>query len=83
MRNDEIVSNLRELAMSCNESASFRVNKHLRRQLRKHAEIVLAAADAIVQLQQRLVKQACYFEYIEAANEPKSWPLLRDDEEGL
>jgi hypothetical protein len=34
----------------------------------------------IVQLQQRLVKQACYFEQMEAVNEPR-WPLLSEDED--
>jgi len=31
------------------------------------------------QLRQRLVKQACYFEHIEAKQEPKTWPLLDDE----
>jgi hypothetical protein len=34
------------------------------------------------ELRQRLVKQACYFEHIEAKQQPKTWPLL-DNEEGL
>jgi len=34
------------------------------------------------QLRARLVRQACYFEHIEAKQEPKTWPLL-EDEEGL
>jgi hypothetical protein len=41
---------------------------------------VLSAADLIVQLQQRLVRQACYFEQMEAANEPR-WPLLQTDDD--
>jgi hypothetical protein len=47
--------------------------------LRWQADVMLGAADAIVQLQQRLVRQACYFEHIEAVNEPR-WPLLEDDD---
>jgi len=35
------------------------------------------------QLRQRLVKQAMYFEQIEAKQEPKGWPLLEDEGEGL
>jgi len=35
------------------------------------------------ELRQRLVKQACYFEHIEAKQEPKGWPLLEDEGEGL
>jgi hypothetical protein len=34
------------------------------------------------QLRARLVRQACYFEHIEAREQPKGWPLL-EDEEGL
>jgi hypothetical protein len=34
------------------------------------------------QLRERLVRQAMYFEQIEAKEQPKSWPLL-EDEEGL
>ena len=31
------------------------------------------------QLRARLVRQACYFEHIEAREQPKSWPLLEDE----
>jgi len=31
------------------------------------------------QLRQRLVRQACYFEHIEAREQPKTWPLLEDE----
>jgi hypothetical protein len=31
------------------------------------------------QLRARLVRQACYFEHIEAKQEPKGWPLLEDE----
>ena len=31
------------------------------------------------QLRERLVRQACYFEHIEAKQQPKSWPLLEDE----
>jgi hypothetical protein len=31
------------------------------------------------QLRQRLVKQAMYFEQIEAREQPKGWPLLEDE----
>ena len=34
-------------------------------------------------LRTRLVKQACYFEHIEAKQQPKTWPLLEDEGEGL
>jgi hypothetical protein len=31
------------------------------------------------ELRARLVRQACYFEHIEAQEQPKSWPLLEDE----
>lgn len=31
------------------------------------------------ELRARLVRQACYFEHIEAKQEPRQWPLLNDD----
>ena len=31
------------------------------------------------QLRARLVRQACYFEHIEAREQPKGWPLLEDE----
>jgi hypothetical protein len=31
------------------------------------------------QLRERLVRQAMYFEQIEAKEQPKSWPLLEDE----
>jgi IS1 family transposase len=31
------------------------------------------------QLRARLVRQACYFEHIEAREQPKTWPLLEDE----
>ncbi len=31
------------------------------------------------QLRARLVRQACYFEHIEAKQQPKGWPLLEDE----
>jgi hypothetical protein len=35
------------------------------------------------QLRARLVRQACYFEHIEAREQPKTWPLLEDTGEEL
>jgi len=35
------------------------------------------------QLRARLVRQACYFEHIEAKQDPKGWPLLEDEGEAL
>jgi hypothetical protein len=44
------------------------------------AAALLESAQLIVQLQDRLVRQACYFEHIEA-DSPR-WPLLEDDDPG-
>ncbi len=45
---------------------------------RKHVEELATVND---ELRQRLVKQACYFERIEAQHEPR-WPLMGDDDPG-
>jgi len=81
MRNDEIIQGLKELALSCDVAIERVRSRSTIRQIQEQQVLVLAAADAIVQLQQRLVRQACYFEHIEAVNEPR-WPLLEDDDPG-
>ena len=78
MTNEEIITGLKELAIHCDVAAERVRNRHTLENIRDQQTLVLAAADAIVQLQQRLVRQACYFEHIEAVNEPR-WPLLEDD----
>jgi len=42
------------------------------------AAALLESAQLIVQLQDRLVRQACHLEHIEAAG--PQWPLLEDDD---
>jgi hypothetical protein len=79
MTNDELISGLREIAQACSHAVRKTTRRGVRNQLRWQADVMLGAADAIVQLQQRLVRQACYFEHIEAVNEPR-WPLLEDDD---
>jgi hypothetical protein len=44
------------------------------------AAMLVESAELIVQLQERLVRQACYFEHIEA--DSRQWPLLEDDDPG-
>jgi hypothetical protein len=53
----------------------------MRKEIRRNQRTALEAADAILQLQDRLVRQACYFEQIEARTQPRDWPLLADDED--
>ena len=81
MRPDEIVHALRQYAEASVSAADKCLELDGRCRMTMMASVLMSAADEILQLQQRLVKQACYFEYIEAANEPKNWPLLADDED--
>lgn len=82
MTNEEIMTGLKQLALSCDVAIGHCRSRATIRQIQDQQVLVLAAADAIVQLQNRLVRQACYFEQIEAAHAPKSWPLLADDDPG-
>ena len=80
MTPSDIVERLKTYVHACNTAASACEAEYVEA-IREHAVIILSAADLIVQLQQRLVKQAMYFEQIEAVNEPR-WPLLSDDDPG-
>ena len=83
MTPSDIVEQLQRYVVACNKAASS-CNDEYVASIREHAVIILSAADLIVQLQQRLVRQAMYFETIEAHNEPR-WPLLEpeDDDPGM
>ena len=80
MSPSDIVERLKTYVHACNTAASACEAEYVEA-IREHAVIILSAADLIVQLQQRLVRQAMYFETIEAVNEPR-WPLLSDDDPG-
>jgi len=80
MSNDDIITGLKEIALSCDVAAERARNRHVTENIRWQQTLVLAAADCIVQLQQRLVRQACYLEQIEAVHEPR-WPLLEPDDD--
>jgi len=79
MSPSQIVEKLQDYVHACNTAASACEPEYVEA-IREHAVTVLSAADLIVQLQQRLVRQACYFEQMEAANEPR-WPLLQTDDD--
>jgi hypothetical protein len=79
MSPSQIVEKLQDYVHACNTAASACEPEYVEA-IREHAVTVLSAADLIVQLQQRLVRQACYFEQMEAANEPR-WPLLQPDDD--
>ena len=81
MRNKQIVDSLRELAESCQEAERQCGSRQMRARLRRHMNIVLTAADTIVQLQSRLARQARYYEHLEARQDA-GWPLLEDDDPG-
>lgn len=81
MNNEEIISGLRAIALDCDEAWHEARSKRLRNGIRSQQMFVLAAADAIAKLQDRLVRQAHYFEHIEASNSQR-WPLLDGDDPG-
>jgi hypothetical protein len=91
MTTDEIVDYLRGLAEAtttvANADDTGRVS---RARLTMQATVLLETCDMLLrqrqdnqQLRERLVRQAMYFEQIEAQEQPKSWPLLEDNGEGL
>ena len=80
MSPSDIVEKLQNYVHACNRAASSCEAEYVD-SIREHAVTILMAADLIVQLQGRLVRQAMYFETIEAVNEPR-WPLLSDDDPG-
>ena len=79
MTPSEIVEKLQNYVHACNTAASSCEPEYVEA-IREQAVTALSAADLIVQLQQRLVRQAMYFEHIEAVNEPR-WPLLQPENE--
>ena len=79
MSPSQIVKRLQKFAEWCNRAAASCEPEYVE-SISQHAVTVLSAADLIVQLQERLVRQACYFEHIEAVNEPR-WPLLQPENE--
>ena len=81
MRPSDIVERLQAYVHACNTAASSCEAEYVDA-IREHAVTILSAADLIVQLQERLVRQARYFETIEAVNEPR-WPLLSEDDPGM
>jgi len=88
MSSEEIVKKLRSLARWHTEAAEQAETQSLAELImeqrswivsaRKHVEELATVND---ELRQRLVRQACYFERIEAQHEPK-WPLIGGDDPG-
>lgn len=78
MMPSEIIEKLKSYVDCCNIAASWCEAKYVPA-IRERAVAILSAVDLITQLQARLVRQAMYFEQIEAVNEPR-WPLLEPDD---
>lgn len=75
----QIVEKLQAYVGACNHAAAS-CEPEYHDSIREHAVTILSAVDLITSLQSRLVRQACYFEHIEAVNEPR-WPLLEPDDD--
>jgi hypothetical protein len=86
MTNDQIITKLKELAVSCDVAVERCRRRDTVRQIRDQQVLVLAAADAIMKLRWRLCTQAMELERAEAAVDsgPDYWPLLEpDDDPGM
>jgi len=90
MTTEKLIKRLLRLQGGCVQASEDSENWSMHDALVANARTIGIAIAAIKtltsenqQLRQRLVKQACYFEHIEAKQEPKSWPLLKDKGEGL
>ena len=89
MMTSEIIDYLRGLAeATATVAKADDTNRVSRARLTMQATVLLEACDALLkadaectQLRERLVRQACYFEQFEAATQPKSWPLLEDEDD--
>lgn len=88
MTTHEIVDYLRGLAEATSTVANADdTGRVSRARLTMQATVLLEACDLLMrqdaettQLRDRLVRQACWFEQFEAATQPKTWPLLEDDD---
>lgn len=89
MTTREIVDYLRGLAdATATVAKADDTGRMSRARLNMQASVLLEACDTLLkadaectQLRERLVRQACWFEQFEAATQPKSWPLLEDEDE--
>jgi len=81
MMPDKIVDYIRELAAATADVAAEKTTKtRSKARLNMQASVLYDAVDLILQLQDRLARQAHAYEHIEAyTSSMKTWPLLRDD----
>ena len=86
MTTEKLIKRLLRLQGGCVHASEDAENWEMHDSLVANARTIGIAIASIktltaenAQLRQRLVRQACYFEHIEAKQEPKSWPLLEDE----
>jgi CBS domain containing-hemolysin-like protein len=77
----DIVDALREYAEVTAQASKRCLNEQGQDRIATMAGLILDAADLIVQLRERLVRQACHLEVIEAEVQRPRWPLLEDDDD--
>jgi len=89
MTTERLIKRLLRLQGGCVNASEDSENWEMHDALVANARTIGIAIAAIktltaenAQLRARLVRQAMYFEQIEAREQPKGWPLL-EDEEGL
>jgi hypothetical protein len=95
MNSEKLIKRLSILQGGCIHASEDTENWHMHDALVANARTIGSAIAFLKQLRrendelrQRLVKQACYFEHIEAKQQPRTpgqqgWPLLEDEGEGL
>jgi hypothetical protein len=88
MTTDVIVKKLKSLARWHTEAAEQAETMEMAELIMEQRRWIVTARRELEQLatvngelKQRLVRQACYFERIEASNEPR-WPLMEGDDPG-
>jgi hypothetical protein len=86
MTTERLIKRLLRLQGGCVHASEDAENWEMHDSLVANARTIGIAIAAIktltaenAQLRARLVRQACYFEHIEAKQQPKGWPLLEDE----
>jgi hypothetical protein len=86
MTTEKLIKRLLRLQGGCVHASEDAENWEMHDSLVANARTIGIAIAAIKtltaenqQLRARLVRQACYFEHIEAKQQPKGWPLLEDE----
>ena len=77
----QIVESLEQLANALLMAARSCDDDVVPEPIQNQYMLLLHAAGVIVQLQERLVRQACHLEVIEAEVQRPRWPLLEDDDD--